>query len=66
MVTSVLPEVLLDKQTPEIKPVDSIPVAKRKNPEADVTVLERDINRLVRKLHGWMIQESAVDEAQPA
>jgi hypothetical protein len=54
----------LSDQRPFIAIVDKILSAKRKNPQADTTALEREIDQLVYELYGLTEEEIAVVEGK--
>jgi len=54
-----------NQQKPFITLVDQILAAKRVDPQADTTALEREIDRLVYQLYGLTAEEIAVVEGKP-
>lgn len=59
-----IPKVESKDQTPIVKLVDRILVAKKSDPEADTTTLEREIDRLVHELYGLAEDEIAIVEGK--
>jgi hypothetical protein len=57
-----IPGVDAASQAPIVALVDQILLAKKKNPNADVSALEAEIDRLVYSLYGLTRQEIAVVE----
>ena len=60
-----IPDVSAELQAPIIELVDRILKAKAADPDADVTVLEWDINDLVYELYGLTEDEIDRDRGQP-
>jgi hypothetical protein len=57
-------DVSQSKQTPIVELVDRILAAKKRNPEADTSALEREIDQLVYRLYGLTQEEIAVVEGK--
>jgi hypothetical protein len=57
-----LPKNRQDKQADIVKLVKEILVAKKSNPEAELTHLERQIDQMVYELYGLTAEEIAVVE----
>jgi hypothetical protein len=56
-----IPDVGAKEQGPIVKLVDQILVAKKKSPDADTSVLEKEIDNLVYKLFGLVQEEIAIE-----
>ena len=62
-----IPDVPLSQQTPIVALVDEILTARRANPNADITVLEADLNAHVAALYGLTPSEIClVEESVPS
>jgi len=59
-----IPKISLAQQQPIITLVDQILTAKRANPKADTSALEREIDRLVYELYGLTAAEVALVEGR--
>ena len=57
-----IPDVAAEKQAPIVLLADKVLDAKRADPAADVSTLEREIDQLVRRLYGVTVEEIAIVE----
>ncbi len=57
-----IPDISLAQQAPIVKLVDQILTAKRADPDADVSALERKIDEQVYRLYGLTAKEIAIVE----
>ncbi|HZV45965.1 MAG TPA: hypothetical protein VFG06_01290 [Thermodesulfovibrionales bacterium] len=59
-----IPDVPLEKQQPIVALVDQILTAKKKDPKADTSALERRIDEMVYVLYGLTPEEIAIVEGK--
>ena len=57
-----IPQTTIDQQKPIVTLVDRITTAKRRNPDADASAMEREIDQLVYQLYGLTEEEIKIVE----
>ncbi len=59
-----IPDVTMEKQKPIVELVDQILAAKKKDPNADTSTLEKQIDEMVYALYGLTPEEIAIVEGK--